>query len=189
MGASESKKENKFKDDASKISDSSQENSSSNKSKQPNENKISIEKELENLKHKIYYLLSIYEFYQMPQVGPNTISMENFAKVLVSYVNIYKAKNILNKIQEKQFSLEGEVTFDEFFCFFLFMNCLLNDKYSIFQNNKLSFEDLKKLINQKKGSIPDFGIKIKKHISDAQLKVLINIFDDNGKFVFINHNL
>jgi hypothetical protein len=149
-----------------------------------NETKISIEKDLEALKYKIYYLLTIYEFYKIPQSGPSKISMENFAKVLASYVNIYKAKNILTRIQEKQIPLEGEVTYDEFFCFFVFMNCLLDDKYGIFQNKKLSFEDFKKLINDKKGSLPDFGIKLKKNISDAQLKVLINIFDDNGKFLY-----
>lgn len=148
-----------------------------------NETKISIEKELDSLKNKIYYLLTIYEFYQMPQVGPNKISMENFAKVLVSYVNIYKAKNILTRIKEKQISLKGEVTFDEFYCFFLFMNCLLNEKYTIFKDNKLSYEDLKKLVNDKKGNLADFGIKLKKHISDDQFKVLINIFDENGKLI------
>jgi hypothetical protein len=153
------------------------------------ETKISIEKDLDNLKLKIYYLLNIYEFYQMPQSSPNRISMENFAKVLVSYTNIYKAKIVLAKIKQRQIPLEGEVTFDEFFCFFLFMNYLLNHKEDIFKDKKLTYKDLKKYINQNKHKLPDFGLKLKFNISDTQLKVLVNIFDENGKIISNNFYL
>jgi len=145
-----------------------------------NELKISIDKELKFLKHKIYYLLNMYEFYQIPQTSLNKISIENFAKVLVSYVNIYKAKILLRKIEEKKILLEGEVSNDEFFCFFWFLNNISEEKYEIFKGNKLSLEDLKKVFKEKIKLMPDIGFKINKSISDRQLKVLINLFDENG---------
>jgi hypothetical protein len=150
-----------------------------------NETKISIDKDLKLLKHKIYLMLTLYEFFQLPQSGDKKISMEDFAKVLVSYVNIYRGKIMLSKIEQKKIPLEGDVTFDQFFCFFWFFINVFNEKQEIFKDNKLCLEDLKKLFKERIKLLPDLGVKINKNISDQQLKVMIQLFDENGKIFII----
>ena len=146
-----------------------------------NDTKISIDKDLKIFKFKIYLMLLIYEFFSIPQVGDKKISMENFAKVLISYVNIFRSKKLLSKITEKKIDLEGEVTFDEYLCFFWLLNNIFQEKNQIFKDKKLSIEDFKKLFKEKINSCPDLGLKIKKSINEKQLKVMIELFDENGK--------
>lgn len=145
-----------------------------------NETKISIDKDLKIFKFKIYLMLLIYEFFSIPQVGDKKISIENFAKVLCSYVNIYRSKNLLSRINEKKIDLDGEVTFDEYLCFFWLLINIFQEKNQIFKDKKLSIEDFKKLFKEKINACPDLGLKIKKSINDKQLRVMIQLFDENG---------
>ena len=43
------------------------------------------------LKAKIFYLIAFYEFYRIPESSADKISIENFAKVILSYINKNKA--------------------------------------------------------------------------------------------------
>jgi hypothetical protein len=147
----------------------------------PDKVELSVEKDLKTLKEKIYYVMSLYEFYRIPQIKENTISMENFARVIASYVNIYKCKALLNKIDRKELVLEGEVTFDQFLSFFWFLNNIYNDKFQLFKNNKLSAAELLEYTKTQLKKMPDFGMKINKNISEAQINTFIKIFDENGK--------
>jgi hypothetical protein len=63
-------------------------------------------KELENFRFRLYYFLDYYEFYRIPESKADHISMENFARVLLSYVNIYKNKKLKRKIDEKEIEIK-----------------------------------------------------------------------------------
>lgn len=145
----------------------------------PNNVKIDIKKDISNFKSEVYSLMLFYEFYRLPQSKENKISMEKFAKVLLSYTNIYKSKSILKKIDEKLINPEGEVTFDQFVSFFFFLTQFNNEKVEIFKKGKITFKDLRKLADEKLRNMQTGGIKIKKEISDKQLRLLIDLFDDN----------
>jgi hypothetical protein len=141
-------------------------------------------KEVNQFQYELFLLQFFYEFYRIPQSGENKISNENFARVLMSYVNIYKNKHFKKKIENKLVNLNGETTFDEYLCFFWFLKQLHREKLDIFKSGQLGFEDLRKLADEKLKTISDTGFKMKKSISDYQLKVMIELFDENGIIFF-----
>jgi hypothetical protein len=145
---------------------------------------VDINKEISQFLFEIFLMILFYEFYRIPQTGENKISNENFARVLMSYVNIYKNKLIKKKIEEKLINLDGDITFDEYICFFWFLKCLQNEKMEVFRQGELSFAELKKLSNEKLKTLPTTGFKIKKGISDKQLHILIDLLDNDGKFIY-----
>ena len=53
------------------------------------------------------------------------MSIENFGRVLISYINIYKKQNYLNDLKNiaSQFK-DDEVTIDQFVSFFIFLDFL-----------------------------------------------------------------
>lgn len=141
---------------------------------------IDINKDLSQFLFEIYLLMLFYEFFKIPSEN-NKISMENFAKVLMSYVNIYKNKNIKNKIENKLINLQGDVSFDEYVSFFWFLKGLRHSKAEVFKKGQVTLEDLKKIADEKIKNMPTAGFKIKKGISQRQLQLLIDIFDENGR--------
>jgi hypothetical protein len=144
---------------------------------------IDINKDLSQFLFEVYLLMLFYEFFRVPSENKK-ISMENFAKVLMSYVNIYKNKHIKKKIEDKLINLQGDVSFDEYVSFFWFLKGLHNDKAEVFKKGQLNLEDLKKIADEKLKNMPTAGFKIKKGISQRQLQLLIDIFDENGKKLF-----
>jgi hypothetical protein len=61
------------------------------------------------LKGKLFLFISFYEFYRIPQSSPDHISMENFAKVILSYIN--KNKAIKRKVDNNEISFEVGIFF------------------------------------------------------------------------------
>jgi hypothetical protein len=145
---------------------------------------VDINKDLSLFLFEVYLLMLFYEFFRIPSEN-NKISMENFAKVLMSYVNIYKNKNIKNKIENKLINLQGDVSFDEYVSFFWFLKGLHHNKNEVFKKGQLTLEDLIKIADEKIKNMPTAGFKIKKGISKRQLQLLIDIFDENGKKIKI----
>jgi hypothetical protein len=142
---------------------------------------LDIKNDIIQFQYELFSLLIYYEFYRIPQISKDTISMENFARVWLSYANIYKNKNIKKKIEDKLIDLSGEVSFDEFISFFWFISILSVDKHKFFEKSKLGVEDLKKFADNILKSIPEMQFKVKKGIKDRQFKIFIDLFDENGK--------
>ena len=147
-----------------------------------NDTVVDINKEIAKFQFEVYLLMLFYEFYRIPLSAENKITIENFARVLMSYVNIYKNKQIKRKIEDKLINLDGEVSFDEYVSFFWFLKQLHNERTEVFIKGHLSLKDLKKLADEKMRSMPS-GSVIKKKVSDKQLKLLIDLFDEDGKII------
>ena len=147
-------------------------------------NVVDINTDISQFLFEIYLLMLFYEFHRIPNQANKKIPMENFAKVLMSYVNIYKNKHIKKKIDEKLIDLSGEISFDEYVSFFWFLKGLSNDKLEVFKDGTITLKNLKKIADEKLKTMPNTGFKIKKGISERQLKLLIDLFDENGKIYF-----
>ena len=142
-------------------------------------NQIDINKDIAEFKLDIFIFMLYYEFYRIPGSETNKIPLEKFARVLLSLVNIYKNRTIKTKIDNKEIPLEGEVTFDQYVTFFFILNQLHADMFAIFQDHKkLSFEDLKKLFHEKMRQMPR-SKGVKPALNDDQIKLMIDLFDDN----------
>ena len=75
------------------------------------------------LKYKLFLLIAYYEFYRIREEKDNKISTENVARVFISYINMFKSKQVLDKLNNGGFNLSGEFNFNEFVCFFWFCSC------------------------------------------------------------------
>jgi hypothetical protein len=64
--------------------------------------------ELGLLKANLFYFISFYEFYRIPESSKDHISMENFAKVILSYIN--KNKAIKRKVENGEVNLSVRTT-------------------------------------------------------------------------------
>ena len=101
-----------------------------------NKEKITLE-DIRNIKFKLFKLLSYYEYFRIitSSSKDNKEHKENkdikivndyklptleVSKVFISYINIYKNKQILEKLKNNEFKFEGEFDFNEFLNFFWF---------------------------------------------------------------------
>jgi hypothetical protein len=140
---------------------------------------VDIKKDIFKFSYDFYLLMLYYEFYRIPQSSENKIPLKEFAKVLMSYVNIYKSKSVKKKIDHNEINLSGEISFDEFVSFFWFLRCMCNEKLDTFSKGELSFDDLKILAKNKLKEMPSSS-SIKKEISNKQIKLFIDLFDRDG---------
>lgn len=74
------------------------------------------------------------------------MSIENFGRVLISYINIYKKQNYLNDLKNiaSQFKNE-EVTIDQFVSFFIFLDFLQEElKHKLYSDKSkiIKLEDI-----------------------------------------------
>ena len=56
-------------------------------------------------KTDLFVFMLFYEFYRIPETKPNHISMENFAKVILSYIDVYKNSMVKKRIENKEIDL------------------------------------------------------------------------------------
>jgi hypothetical protein len=146
----------------------------------PNNVEVDLKKDLSGFIFDVYNLMLFYEFYRIPATGENKISRKNFANVLASYTNIYKNKEVLTRLQTGGIDLSGDMTLDEYLTFFWFLRLLKNEKNEIFSKH-LTIKDLKDQVNRLIPQMPDPGFKVKKEISEKNLKLLIDLYDEDGK--------
>lgn len=136
-------------------------------------------KELFELKYQLFLLLQYYEFYRIKGSDKeNSISMKSFTKVLISYLNIYKNKNIYDKLLKNELKVEGTVTFNEFVSFFWFMSEFSQVKEKL-KDQPMTKEEIIKIANQIIDSIPDKDKKTK--LSHKFSTVIFEILDTDSK--------
>lgn len=145
---------------------------------------IDINKELKKFKYDLFTLFAYFEFYRIPESNNNNISLEQFAKIILSYANTYKNKTIKNKIEHKLIDIEGQVSFDQYVCFFWFLDRIICKKDQIFHENKISFANLQKLAKEELKNMPKR--EFKREITDGQLKVMFQLLDEDGIILFNN---
>lgn len=137
-------------------------------------------KELNSLKFKLFMLLQYYEFYRIKDVQNDSISMQNFAKIFVSYINIYKNKMIKEKIANKEYKLDGEITFNEFISFFWFVNEFSELKEKL-KNKSFSKEEFTNFANEKLLNFPDNHKRTK--INSKIVDLVYDILDKDSKLI------
>lgn len=143
----------------------------------PNKDKVSV-KDLFVLRFEIFLLLQYWEFYRIPQTKPDHISKEDFTKVFISYINIYKNKPILKNLNEGKYNLPGEVSFNEFVTFFWFMNEFSHVKKKI----KEKAMDVKELCAAANKITENMADKSKRAVLNEDLmNVFYEILDVNSK--------
>lgn len=145
----------------------------------PDNVEVDIKKELSSFKFGVFIVLLFYEFFRIPSTGENMISRENFAKVLASYTNIFRNKQLIKKIDQKVIDTSGDISFDEYLTFFSFLNVLSNQSFEIF-NKQLDLKTLRQIFDGSIKTLDTNSYPIKKEISDKNLKLLIDLYDENG---------
>ena len=125
-------------------------------------------------------LLQYYEFYRIKDVQNDSISMQNFAKIFVSYINIYKNKMIKEKIANKEYKLDGEITFYEFISFFWFVNEFSELKEKL-KNKSFSKEEFTNFANEKLLNFPDNNKRTK--INSKIVDLVYDILDKDSKLI------
>lgn len=145
---------------------------------------ISIEKDLKLLQFKLLELLRLYEFYRLPQTRQDHISNVDFAKILVSYVNVLLANNYKKYVDENPLEFPGDISFKEFISFFYFLQ-----QYSIVfekifsEKEKLGLMDLKKISDKIISTMPNKELATK--LSIDTLKIFFKMFDRDCIYLLI----
>lgn len=152
-----------------------------------NEKKNEIEtKELFEMKYQLFKLLQFYEFYRIKGAQENNkISLDKFARVFTSYINIYKNKEIYDKLNNDQLKFNGDITFNEFMCFHWFLSEISQVKTSI-KEKAMNKNELIDVANKIIETLPDKNRRSK--LSDKHISVLFDILDTDSKsktFIFI----
>lgn len=124
-------------------------------------------------------LLQYYEFYRIKEIQNDSISMQNFAKIFVSYINIYKNKMIKEKISNKEYNLDGEIKFNEFISFFWFVNEFSELKEKL-KNKSFSKQEFTDFANEKLANFPDETKKSK--INPKIVDLVYDILDNDSKY-------
>lgn len=115
--------------------------------------------DLKALKFKLFMCLCFYEFFRIKEddsIPHGEISMKSMAKVFISYINIYRNKQYLEKLKNNQYKLEGTVNFKEFVSFFWYCQNCHTVKSKLRKGNSLSIENvIEDANNVNKKSMPD----------------------------------
>jgi hypothetical protein len=146
----------------------------------PKSVEVDLNKDFSSFIFDVYNLILFYEFYRIPASGENKISRKNFAHVLASYTNIYKSKEVMARLNSGEIDVSGDISLDEYLTFFWFLRQLKNEKNQIFSKH-LTVKDLKDQINRLIPQMQDPGFKVKKEISEKTLKLLIDLYDEDGE--------
>jgi uncharacterized protein YpuA (DUF1002 family) len=103
-------------------------------------------------------------------------------------VNIYKNKHIKKLIEDSKIDLKGDVSFDQHVCFFWFLSQLVIEKEKLFKDKPMTYENLRKVANEKLKQMPHES-KVKREITDEQLKVLFKLLDTDQNGVIDYHEI
>lgn len=145
-----------------------------------NKDKIDVN-ELNQLKYQLFLLLQYYEFFRIKGSSSNKISGENFAKVLISYVNIYESKAILDRLSNKEFKVDYDVNFNEYLCFFYFLSEFSQVKSKL-KEKGITKEELTKLANSIINTLPDQKKRV--IFTPKNINLIYEILDTDSK-IFI----
>lgn len=140
---------------------------------------ISIQ-DILDLKLKLFLILSYYEFFRIKDEEDGFISIESFIKVFASYINIYKNKQVLNKIKNKEYDLEYDerISFEEFISFFWFCQDFHNIK-DYAKKKSLSKKKLIEIANKSIEKLPDKKLKVV--LTEKHMNIIFEILDNDRK--------
>ena len=131
------------------------------------------------LKYKLFLILAYFEFYRIKETNQkkDSISMESLAKVFISYINIYKNKQYYENLSN--YDLKGDISFNEFVCFFWFCSDFHGLK-EVLKEKSISVKDLVTLANKELEKFPDKTKKVK--FTEKHMKIFYQLLDDDSKY-------
>jgi len=149
-----------------------------------NKSNITIE-DIFELKFKLFLILAYYEFFRIKDEENGYISMESFVKIFASYINIYKNKQILNKIKNREYNLsyDEKISFEEFVSFFWFCQDFHNLKDGA-KKKSINRKKLIEIANKAIQKLPDK--KMRKELNQKHLNIFFEILDTDSKIIYIN---
>jgi Ca2+-binding EF-hand superfamily protein len=133
-------------------------------------------KDLNYLKYRLFLLLSYFEFYRIKEESKDVISMKDMAKIFISYINIYKNKQILDKLNNNKYDLKGDINFKQFVCFFWFCSDFHAIKEMIIEKKKVNLQQFVEIANKALDkSFPDPSKRVK--LTSNEMKIVFEILD------------
>lgn len=138
-------------------------------------------KDLFELKYQLFLLLQFYEFYRIQgSIETNTISMDSFARVFISYINIYQNRAITERICNNEIKVSTEkVSFNEFVSFFWLVSEFSQVKNKL-KEESITKKDLLTFANKIVDTLPDKSKKVK--LTEKHINLLFDILDTDSKF-------
>jgi hypothetical protein len=140
-------------------------------------------KDLFEIKYQLFLLLQFYEFYRIQgSIETNSISMDNFAKVFISYINIYQNRTIAERISKKEIKLSNDkISFNEFISFFWLVSEFSQVKNKL-KEESITKKDLITFANKIVDTLPDKTKKVK--LSEKHINLLFDILDTDSKYFY-----
>lgn len=102
------------------------------------------------------------------------IPADYFAKVFISYINIYKNRQIIEKLNNNQYNFEGEFDFNDFLNFFWFCNEFHDIKKAL-KDHSLNAKELCELSNKILDNFPDKNKRL--NLTEKHINIVYEILD------------